>query len=233
MTTRKVRRRKAEGVVPWTGTAGARRRPCSAGPPALEHPGGRKRTRARSRTGTSGEESAGRQQGRPGRKIRGAQARDGGSRRRREKTGEGASRAEQRRGGGGCKQSGRPVRGDEEKEKKVMSGDKGMKEWHRSRQPAKQAEERGMARCHGQEHPEKKKCQEQERGTQRGGGTGESDRRGRDGVAAEGRDGGRGGGGRGRAKTQRARHGGQKKEGAKRNKPRPWGKESAEEYPSG
>ena len=38
---------------------------------------------------------------------------------------------------------------------------------------------------------------------------------------------------RGRAKTQRGRHGGQKKAGAKRNKAKAWGKESAEEYLSG
>ena len=79
----------------------------------------------------------------------------------------------------------------------------------------------------------RKKYREQERGTRRGGGTEESDRRGRDGVAAEGRNGGRGGGGRGRAKTQRGRHGGQNKEGAKRSNAKPWGKKSAEEYPGG
>ena len=38
---------------------------------------------------------------------------------------------------------------------------------------------------------------------------------------------------RGRAKTQRGRHGEQKKEGAERNKAKLWGKESAEDYPSG
>ena len=39
--------------------------------------------------------------------------------------------------------------------------------------------------------------------------------------------------GRERAKTQRGGNGGQKEAGAKRNKAKPWGKESAEEYPSG
>ena len=42
-----------------------------------------------------------------------------------------------------------------------------------------------------------------------------------------------GAGERGRAKTQRGRHGGQTKEWAKRNKAKPRGKESAEEYHSG
>ena len=40
-------------------------------------------------------------------------------------------------------------------------------------------------------------------------------------------------GGRGSAKTQRGRLSGQNKEGAKRSKVKQWGKESAEEYPSG
>ena len=62
---------------------------------------------------------------------------------------------------------------------------------------------------------------------------GESDRRGRDRVAAEGRDGGRGGAERGSAKTQRGRLRRQNKEGAKRRKAKQLGKESAEEYPSG
>ena len=61
----------------------------------------------------------------------------------------------------------------------------------------------------------------------------ESDRRGRDGGAAEGRDAGKGGGGRVSAKTQRGRLRGQNKEGAKRRKAKQWGKESAEEYASG
>ena len=61
----------------------------------------------------------------------------------------------------------------------------------------------------------------------------ESDRRGRDRVAPEGRDGGRGGGGGGSAKTQRGRLRRQNKEGVKRRKAKQWGKESAEEYPSG
>ena len=61
----------------------------------------------------------------------------------------------------------------------------------------------------------------------------DSDRRGRDRVAAEGRSGGRGGGGRGSAKTQRGRLRRQNKEGAKKRKAKQWGKESAEEYPSG
>ena len=53
-------------------------------PPGLEQPGRPKRTRSQSPTGTSGEERAGRQQGHPGRNIRGAEAQDGGSWRRTE-----------------------------------------------------------------------------------------------------------------------------------------------------
>ena len=64
----------------------------------------------------------------------------------------------------------------------------------------------------------------------------QGDHRDRDGVAAEGRDGGRGGGGRGSAKTQKGgtqgteQRGGEKEE---RRKAKQWGRESAEGYPSG
>ena len=54
----------------------------------------------------------------------------------------------------------------------------------------------------------------------------------RTGLRQRERDGERGGGGRGGARTQWGRHGRQKKEGAKRNKAKPWVKESADEYPS-
>ena len=61
----------------------------------------------------------------------------------------------------------------------------------------------------------------------------QSDRSGQDGVSAEGRDGGKGGGGRVSAKTQRGILRRQNKEKAKMRKAKQWGKESAEEYPSG
>ena len=76
-------------------------------------------------------------------------------------------------------------------------------------------------------------CTGQHQGEEAATARGKGDPRGRDGVAAEGRDGGRGGGGRGSAKTQRGRLRGQTKEGAKRRKAKQWGKESAEEYTSG
>ena len=76
-------------------------------------------------------------------------------------------------------------------------------------------------------------CAGQHQGEEPAAAGGKGNRRGRDGVTAEGRDGGRGGGGRGSAKTQRGRLRGQNKEGAKGRKAKQWAKESAEEYPSG
>ena len=61
-----------------------------------------------------------------------------------------------------------------------------------------------------------KKYQEQERGTQRGGGTEESDRRGRDGVAAEGVDGGREGWGEGKSQDAEGETRGTEKGGGKK-----------------
>ena len=76
-------------------------------------------------------------------------------------------------------------------------------------------------------------CTGQHQGEKAAAARGKGNRSGRDGVAAEGRDGGSRKGGRGSAKTQRGRLRGQNKEGAKRRKAKQWGKESAEEYPSG
>ena len=61
-------------------------------------------------------------------------------------------------------------------------------------------------------------CTGQHQGEEAAEARGQGDRRDRDGVAAEGRDGGRGGGGRGSARTQRGRLRGQNKEGAKKKK---------------
>ena len=83
MTTGKARKRKKEGMVPRTGTSEARKKPHSTGAPWTGTPGGSGQEHG-ARTGTSGEEPAGRQQGHPDWNIRGAKARDGGSRRRRE-----------------------------------------------------------------------------------------------------------------------------------------------------